>query len=1206
MKKNFLVAVIICLLTHLASAQEHYYQAPLNARYSPKMTEEELYSKPFLQKMSKQDWVRFQKDPRFDANRVAELKTTWKGEYQASRKQLRTSQTAGESNCNWIEPTSDYEHPNTIQWPGSPGNSTDNFSAPINLGWNFNFFGTNYNQIVITTKGTIALGNQGYIDFTPSAFPDPLGTETNQQYNHLAGFWTDFDFAASGELYYLLTPQALYINYIDVGYWPNFGDKTNSFQMIITPDGSDVIGGGNNVQFVYLDMQFVNSQISGATGGCQANNNFAIVGADRSSGTQHYAFGRFNLCNSTAWDGPYGVQTNNQDGVDWLDGRVIEFNTSVDNFVPNQPPVVIGEACDTITMCVGEEFEFNLAFTSPESNQSTSITWTQSSTGFSATSTSGNAAVLNNASFVGSLDNIGTNTVTITATDNGIPAETTTVTYTFLVEDIVPPPIEISGVLNICAGQVTELTATGGFDSYQWSNGETGITAEVSQPGEVTVVGYFGFCSAVATVDIDVTPYFIPQLEGGNEPIQICPGIDTVICVLGDYASYEWQVYPGLDGEFVTGAPLDEACTQVTGNINGNYQILVTDSAGCQGFNIKVVNTSPATPCLTNDDNNGIRCAGFDPLDFCGYSVPPEDNLIIYALSTNQNGWQGSFINIYVYPADGGPVEEYFLTSFAPLTLFDDILIGVGDSVSIEYFANGNNFAGNSLWVINCGQSSPTIIPAPLTTGTVWSGASTCIPTELIGTWSVDGPGGWTFTNNTQMTTVWTPTQYGVYELCFSNASCPFDYCYDIEYTQAPSITLSPGLNLSLCNDETGAQTAIVNDPSGNATISWSGPGVTPAGDLLTAQIGPYTDYTNTTISANVTNACGTFSDSFNVSYQPDVPEPSLQDVPLCNTGSATLDPVPSSQDNPALQYDWNPGNNTGSTLTVTAPGTYTVTVSNDCDESNPATAVVTGVAAASIDNPEDLPTSLLECNDDAVSLAVEFSAPAGFSDSDYSASWTGPVNSSNATVIATEDGQYCYTVTDNFNCNSEAQGCVNVDLSSAPTTASGSPEVLALCPNECKELEVISSAENPSVSWTTNCPGQVINTTSAALSYCADNVPQSCLGDIVELSATISNGCGSASATWQIQSNACEVRIPNVFTPNGGQGNDSFKIDGLEKYSGAELTVFDRWGNIIYENTNYRNDWRAQDLSDGTYWYILKLPYGIRTEYKGAVQIMR
>ena len=153
-------------------------------------------------------------------------------------------------------------------------------------------------------------------------------------------------------------------------------------------------------------------------------------------------------------------------------------------------------------------------------------------------------------------------------------------TYTFIVEDIVPPPIEISGLLNICAGQVTQLTATDGFDSYTWSNGETGTTASISQPGTVTVTGHYGFCSAVATAVIDVTPYFIPQLVGGNIPIEICPGIDTVVCVLGDYASYQWQISPGYDGEFVPGTPLDEACAQVTGNVNGNYEILVTDASG--------------------------------------------------------------------------------------------------------------------------------------------------------------------------------------------------------------------------------------------------------------------------------------------------------------------------------------------------------------------------------------------------------------------------------------------------------------------------------------------------------------------------------------------------------------------------------------------------------------------------------------------------
>jgi gliding motility-associated-like protein len=133
-----------------------------------------------------------------------------------------------------------------------------------------------------------------------------------------------------------------------------------------------------------------------------------------------------------------------------------------------------------------------------------------------------------------------------------------------------------------------------------------------------------------------------------------------------------------------------------------------------------------------------------------------------------------------------------------------------------------------------------------------------------------------------------------------------------------------------------------------------------------------------------------------------------------------------------------------------------------------------------------------------------------------------------------------------------------------------------------------------------------VIGTSGATLDYCADNVPQSCLSDIVTLTANISNGCGTTQATWQIQSNACEVKIPNVFTPNGSQGNDSFEIEGLEKYSGADLQIFNRWGQLVYESTNYRNDWRAVDQSEGTYWYILKLPYGRKTEYKGNVQILR
>jgi hypothetical protein len=736
-------------------------------------------------------------------------------------------------------------------------------------------------------------------------------------------------------LYYLLTPQALYINYINVGYWPNFDDKTNSFQMIITPDGSNVIGGGNNVQFTYLDMQWANSQISGATGGCAAVNNYAIVGADRATGNEHYAYGRFNLCNSTVWDGPYGVNFGDLDGVDWLDGRVIEFNTGISNFTINQPPTVIGEACDTITMCVGEVFDFDLAFASLDTSLNTGINYLTSSTGFNASlSESPGAAVLNNATFTASASNIGTNTVTIWGVNIGVPGSLTTVTYTFLVENIEVPPLEISGVLDICAGQVTELTASEGFDSYSWSNGATGSMVGVSEPGTISVIGTIGFCSAVASVSVDVTPFFIPQLVDGNAPIEICTGIDTLVCVLGDYASYEWQISPGYDGEFVTGTPLDESCAQVTGNVNGNYQVIVTDESGCQGFNIKLVTTLQIAACSSNDDNNGVLCNGLQQLDFCGYTLPNEDNLIIYALSENQNGWQGSYINIYVYRANSDLIEEYFLTSFGTLTLFDDILIGAGDSVAIEYFANGNDYQGNSLWVINCGQSSPTMIPAPLQSGIIWSGASTCLATELDGTWSVSGPDGWVFSDPTQMTTTWTPSQAGIYELCFSNANCANDYCYNVEFTNDPEITLVEDISILLCEDQT-IELEIDENATSNGSISWNGEGVVPNADGLSAVVGPFSDYINQHVYATINNPCGSATDSLRIIHQPNVPDFTISDVEFCPGTSVTIDPIADSLEFPGLFYDWNPGTISSSTATFNSEGNYTLTVTNDCGDSS-------------------------------------------------------------------------------------------------------------------------------------------------------------------------------------------------------------------------------------------------------------------------------
>ncbi|MBL0315580.1 MAG: gliding motility-associated C-terminal domain-containing protein [Flavobacteriales bacterium] len=186
------------------------------------------------------------------------------------------------------------------------------------------------------------------------------------------------------------------------------------------------------------------------------------------------------------------------------------------------------------------------------------------------------------------------------------------------------------------------------------------------------------------------------------------------------------------------------------------------------------------------------------------------------------------------------------------------------------------------------------------------------------------------------------------------------------------------------------------------------------------------------------------------------------------------------------------------------------------------------------------------------------------------------------------------------------AQGCTQVNISDAPTTSSGGGDMMALCPNECELLEIIVNAENPSFTWTTSCSGYPINSSSAAIEYCANGVPQDCLGVPISITATVTNECGSDQASWSVQTNACEIYVPNIFTPNGDSENNEFYIRGLENYNNVELYVFNRWGNKVFESTNYLNNWTAEELSDGTYWYIIKLPYGQKTEYKGNITIMR
>ena len=69
-------------------------------------------------------------------------------------------------------------------------------------------------------------------------------------------------------------------------------------------------------------------------------------------------------------------------------------------------------------------------------------------------------------------------------------------------------------------------------------------------------------------------------------------------------------------------------------------------------------------------------------------------------------------------------------------------------------------------------------------------------------------------------------------------------------------------------------------------------------------------------------------------------------------------------------------------------------------------------------------------------------------------------------------------------------------------------------------------------------------------------------------------------------------IFIPNAFTPNGDGVNDEFYIPDAN-LSNFQFTVFDRWGNQVYQTFSPDFRWNGQrggrHVAAGTYVYVLQ-----------------
>jgi gliding motility-associated-like protein len=347
-------------------------------------------------------------------------------------------------------------------------------------------------------------------------------------------------------------------------------------------------------------------------------------------------------------------------------------------------------------------------------------------------------------------------------------------------------------------------------------------------------------------------------------------------------------------------------------------------------------------------------------------------------------------------------------------------------------------------------------------------------------------------------------------------------------------------------------------------TLTWSGGSgtFTVLHDTITSYTlggqdnGPFTLY------LCATGSCGqSMCDSvtFNVNGAPNASITTNGPLALCPGSTLTLTASGGST------YEWNT-NATSAAITISDPGTYTVTATNSCG-SDVANIVVTTAAA-----PQ-------------VSISGDLTFCAGAS-TVLTATGNGTMHWSNGpnTASITVSNAGTYTVTTTNGCGS-AQASVTVSSTQVVATATASPTTgSAPLPVSFTGSSVPDAS---SLAWTFGDAGtgngqDPQHTFTSPGTY------------TVTLTATDVQGC-TDSYTLTIEVNdlvPSSVIVPNVFSPNQDGKNDAFRVISTGLLS-LQVDIFNRYGQRMATIDRPNGSWNGtvsggNKVSEGTYFYQL------------------
>lgn len=449
-----------------------------------------------------------------------------------------------------------FDPPGPAQLVSSTDDGGLNNTNPFSLPFTFCFFGDNYTQFWVNNNGNVSF--DGFLSaFSSTAFPSNGNVM-------LAPFWADLDFGGGGTLHCTITATAVIVNWVEAGYFSDQWDKQNTFQLVFT-DGTDPLVQGGNVAFHYADMQWTTGSASGGSNGFGGTP--ATAGANRGNNQDFFQIGQFDH-EGTDYDGPNGAT----DGVSWLDNKSFYFDFCN---AGNVAPIPLETAyCDTFQVCsVGDTINLSFPFSSPEANQTTTVTYNAPSLN--------NEVVISNVpgtigeitiQVVGANESIGFHDIEITATDDGTPTGVTVVNYVLEVVDA-STVFLTDPVLNYvydCA-PVNVTVDNGPFEDYTWPDGSSTDNYDIPQAmNDILSV----------TVEISGCKFTIDSLVAIPGPPMMTLGGNDTICE--GMISSRFELLDSLSMSSVTWGLSDPVLDALYSNdlVPGTYTISVTDTSG--------------------------------------------------------------------------------------------------------------------------------------------------------------------------------------------------------------------------------------------------------------------------------------------------------------------------------------------------------------------------------------------------------------------------------------------------------------------------------------------------------------------------------------------------------------------------------------------------------------------------------------------------